>query len=162
MPDSISKTLILGLGNPFRGDDGIGAAVVAALRDQDLPPDVIVVDGGSPGLETVLIWQGYERVIIVNAAEMGIAPGVWKRFLSDEAVLHIKNESMRGTLHDAGLAEALALAAALDMLPSDLVFYCVQPSFTGWSADLTAPVAAAILSLCSAISSELAAYSIDY
>ena len=157
----MTKSLILALGNPFRGDDGIGAAVIAALRHQDLPPGVIAIDGGTPGLETVLVWQGYARVIIVDAAEMGIMPGVWKRFLPDEAVFPIKKESMRGTLHDAGLADALALAAALEMLPAELVFYCVQPAFTGWSADLTAPVAAAIPSLCSAISSELAAYTVD-
>jgi hydrogenase maturation protease len=157
----MTKSLILGLGNPFRGDDGVGAAVIAALRHQDLPSDVIAIDGGTPGLETVLLWQGYERVIIVDAAEMGITPGAWKRFLPDEAVFPLEKESMQGTLHDAGLAEALALAAALEMLPSELVFYCVQPAFTGWSANLTASIAAAIPSLCSAISSELAAYSID-
>ena len=48
-------TLILGLGNPLRGDDGVGTAVIANLRNHpDLPPDVDLVDGGTAGLETAV------------------------------------------------------------------------------------------------------------
>ena len=107
MAELMTKALILGLGNPFRGDDGIGTAVIAALREHDLPPNVVALDGGTPGLETVLIWQGYERVIIVDAADMGLRPGNWKRFLPEEAVLPLGEGRMQGTMHDAGLAEAL-------------------------------------------------------
>lgn len=152
----MTKSLILGLGNPFRGDDGIGTAVIDALKEKDQPPGVVVLDGGTPGLETVLIWQGYERVIIVDAADMGMKPGSWKRFLTGEAVFPVKESGMQGTLHGAGLAEALALAEALDILPPKLVFYGVQPAFTGWSAGLTEAVDAAVPALCDAIVAELA------
>ena len=154
----MAKVLILGLGNPFRGDDGVGSAVITALQNQDLPHNVVALDGGTPGLETVLTWQGYERVIIVDAADMGMNPGSWKRFLPRDAVFPVGKEAMRGTLHDAGLAEALALAEALDILPPELVFYCIQPGFTGWSPDLTAPVSASVPALCAAISAEIEEY----
>lgn len=149
------RTLILGLGNPFRGDDGVGAAVIAALNGQELTSDVVVLDGGTPGLETVLIWQGYQRVIIVDAADMGMRPGSWKRFLPEEAVLPVGDCAMQGTLHAAGLAEALALAEALEILPPELIFYGVQPENTGWSSDLTEMVAAAVPVLCEAIYAEI-------
>ena len=151
----MAETLILGLGNPFRGDDGVGAAVIAALKRQDQPANVVVLDGGTPGLETVLIWQGYERVIIVDAADMGMLPGNWKRFLPGEAILPVGEGAMQGTLHAAGLAEALALAEALEILPPELVFYGIQPAFTGWSAGLTDDVGAAVPSLCAAIAAEI-------
>lgn len=151
----MEKTLILGLGNPFRGDDGVGTAVVAVLMNKDQPPNVVVLDGGTPGLETVLIWQGYQRVIIVDAADMGMQPGSWRRFLAEEAVLPLGNGAMQGTLHAAGLAEALALAEALDILPPELVFYGVQPEYTGWSTGLSAPVETAVPSLSAAISAEI-------
>ena len=151
----MAKTLILGLGNPFRGDDGVGPAVIAALNSQELTSDVVALDGGTPGLETVLIWQGYQRVIIVDAADMGMRPGSWKRFLPGEAVLPVGDGAMQGTLHAAGLAEALALAEALEILPPELVFYGVQPANTGWSADLTEVVSAAVPVLCEAISAEI-------
>ena len=151
----MEKTLILGLGNPFRGDDGVGPAVIAALNSQELSSDVVVLDGGTPGLETVLIWKGYQRVIIVDAADMGMRPGSWRRFLPGEAVLSVGNGAVQGTLHAAGLAEALALAEALEILPPELVIYGVQPANTGWSADLTGVVAAAVPVLCEAISAEI-------
>jgi hydrogenase maturation protease len=152
----MEKLLILGLGNPFRGDDGVGASVIAALKDQDQPPNVVILDGGTPGLETVLIWQGYQRVIIVDAADMGMQPGSWKRFIPGEAALPVRESAMQGTLHATGLAEALALAEALDILPPELIFYGVQPAFTGWSADLTEAVNTAVPALCEAISAEIA------
>jgi len=152
----MEKSLILGLGNPFRGDDGVGTSVIAALKGLDQPPYVVVLDGGTPGLETVLIWQGYQRVIIVDAADMGMQPGSWKRFVPGEAVLPMRESAMQGTLHSAGLAEALALAQALEIMPPELVFYGVQPAYTGWSANLTEAVNAVVPALCEAISAEIA------
>lgn len=151
----MKKALVLGVGNPYRGDDGIGPAIIAAINDQALPPDVVALDGGTPGLELVLTWQGYQRVIVVDAAEMGMNPGQWRRFLLEEAALLGGEETMRGTLHDAGLAEAIALAEALQMLPEELIFYCVQPAYTGWSSALSEPVSSSIPSLCAAISAEI-------
>lgn len=157
----MKKVLVLGLGNPFRGDDGLGAAVIAVIKEKEPPANVVVLDGGTPGLETILIWEGYKRVIIVDAAEMGLDPGQWKRFVAKEVILPLDEGSMRGTLHNAGLADALALADALGMLPQELVFYCVQPAFTGWSPDLTPQVTSSIPSLCAAISNEIEEYAID-
>lgn len=152
----MDKTLVLGLGNPYRGDDGVGAAVITAMTSHDLPPDVVVLDGGTPGLETVLIWQGYNRVIIVDAADMGLDPGGWRRFLPGDAKLLLNKASMNGTLHAAGLAEALALAEALEILPPELILYGVQPASIAWSAYLTEGVRAAVPDICEAISAEIA------
>jgi hydrogenase maturation protease len=89
---------------------------------------------------------------------MGMSPGNWKRFLPGDAVFPVGKETMRGTLHDAGLAEALALAEALDILPPELIFYCMQPASTDWSPDLTEPVNSSIPALCAAISAEIEEY----
>ncbi len=145
----IADTLILALGNPLRGDDGAGAAVLARLAQADLPPGVALLDGGTPGLETALLLQGHRRVIIVDAAEMGLAPGAWVRFTPDQVELHAND--LHGTLHSAGLAEALALGAALGVLPAEIVIYGVQPAEVGWSPGLSAPVAAAVPAVCAAI-----------
>jgi hydrogenase maturation protease len=153
----MKKSLILGLGNPLRGDDGIGSAVIASLRDQNLPPQVVALDGGTPGLEMILTWQGYERVIIVDAAELGGTPGTWKRLLREDFHLGLDAGVMQGTMHDAGLAEAMALAEALDILPPELILFCVQPAYTGWSPNLSDPVRSCICPLCKAIYAEAVA-----
>ena len=147
--------LILGLGNNLRGDDGAGPAIVAALSSMDLPPHVEITDGGTPGLETVLMLQGYERVIIVDAADMGLQPGQWRRFTPDTAELKSSENKLQGTLHAAGLAEALILAGALDVLPPTLIIYGIQPKSLDWSQDLTEPLKAALPDLINAIVDEI-------
>ena len=57
------ETLILALGNPLRGDDGVGVAVLDQLNQMDIPSHTILMDGGTPGLETVLLLKNYQRAV---------------------------------------------------------------------------------------------------
>ncbi|MCC6905621.1 MAG: hydrogenase maturation protease [Anaerolineae bacterium] len=148
-------TLVLALGNPLRGDDGLGARACEMLAEFPLPGGVSLLDGGTPGLETVLLLQGYHRVVIIDAAEMGLKAGEWRRFMPDEATLGQADLSRRGTLHAAGLAEALTLAEALGVLPAEITIYGVQPAGIGWEPGLSAPVEAALPAVCAAIVREL-------
>ncbi len=151
-PDpAAARTLILALGNPLRGDDGVGPAVAECLQKADLPPGVTVQDGGTPGLETALLLQGYDRVLIVDAAEMGREPGEWVRFTTAEVTLQADDLHGRVAVHYAGLAEALALAEALDLLPAEIVIYGIQPLNTDLAEALSAPVQAAVPAVCAAI-----------
>jgi hydrogenase maturation protease len=151
----LASTLVLGLGNSLRGDDGAGPAVIAALLLLELPPHVDVIDGGVPGLETTLLLQGYERVIIVDAANMGLEPGEWRRITPDTVELRSSENKLRGTLHAAGLAEALVLAGALDVLPDTLVIFGIQPQNIDWSPDISAALQEALPDLTNAIAAEL-------
>jgi hydrogenase maturation protease len=149
-----ADTLVLALGNSLRGDDGAGPAV--AERLSDLPIDAAdVLDGGAAGLETILLLEGYRRAIIVDAADMGRAPGEWVRFRAEDVQLGAGDLGQIGILHGAGLAEALALGAALNMLPPEIVIYGIQPAEVGWSPGLSAPVAAAVAVVSDAIRAEV-------
>lgn len=147
-----AETLILALGNPLRGDDGVGAAVLAYL-DGHLPAGVAGLDGGTPGLETVLLLQEYRRAIIIDAADMGLQAGSWRRFRPES--LRSGSDDLRGTLHSAGLAEALALGAALDILPSDIMIFGIQPAVIGWEPGLSPEMATAVPLVAAAIMDEL-------
>lgn len=154
---SAAGTLVLGLGNPLRGDDGVGAAVIERLRDAaDLPRGVDLVEGGTPGLEIVLMLEGHRRALVVDAADMGRQSGEWQRFRWDEVALGSGDLHQLGVIHAAGLAEALKLGEALGVLPAEVVIYGVQPLVIGWEPGLSAPVEAAIPGVCAAILHELA------
>ena len=56
-----SATVILGLGNSLRGDDGVGPAVIEWLDQQELPADVEAIDGGTAGLDIVSTLMGHEQ-----------------------------------------------------------------------------------------------------
>jgi hydrogenase maturation protease len=147
------KTLVLALGNPLRGDDGVGTTVIEHLQEQsaELPPEVTLIDGGTPGLETILLMQDYERVIIVDAAEMDLPPGIWRRFSTDAVRMQARDLHLRGTLHYAGLAEALALGEAMQMLPPQITIFGVQPARMDWELGLSDAVSAAVPAVAAAI-----------
>jgi hydrogenase maturation protease len=152
-----ARIIILALGNPLRGDDGVGQAVVECLQRAGLPPGVAVLDGGTAGLETVLLLQGYDRALIVDAAEMNRPPGKWERFTTAGVELQADDLHARVTVHYAGLAEALELGKALGILPAEIVIYGVQPQAVGWTPGLSKPVQAAVPAVCAAILNELQA-----
>lgn len=150
---ALPGTLVIGLGNPLRGDDGIGVRVVQELASRRLPPDVEVLDGGTQGLGIVNELEGRERVILVDAANVGASPGCFVRFTLDQALLVGADEHL--SVHAAGLRDALLLAQALDMLPDELVVYGVQPANMAWETGLSPAVEASLPDLISALLAEV-------
>lgn len=143
----------MGLGNPLRGDDGVGVRVVEMLAQGSLPDGVEVVDGGTLGLGLVPLLEGWQRVIFVDAADVGQAPGQFVRFLPEEA--RLLGDSQHIAIHEAGLRDALLLAQALDVLPKQVIVFGVQPAKLDWDSTLSPEVEAALPSLIAAIQTEL-------
>ncbi len=148
-----TEALVLALGNPLRGDDGVGPAVLRALEARPEIAAATFVDGGTPGFETVLMLQGYRRAIILDAADMGKAPGTWKRFTPGEAGWDPRGFAQ--SLHAAGLAEALSLGAALGTLPDAIVIYGIQPGTIGWEPGLSRMVEEAVPAVVDAVIDDL-------
>jgi hydrogenase maturation protease len=152
----VRANLILGLGNPLRGDDGVGVYVARQLLKDRLPDEVEVADGGTQGLGLVTLLQGRKRAIVVDAVDMGRLPGEFVRFALEEVRLLAKEEG-RFSVHEAGLREALLLAQALDMLPEEVVVFGVQPADVEWEAGLSPDVKAALPDLVEAVLEEVMA-----
>jgi len=147
--------LILGLGNPLQGDDGVGCRVVQELERRTLPDDVEVMDGGTPGVGLVNLFEGRQRVIIVDAAEMGLPPGQFKRFQPEAVVL--TGSAERFSLHRSGVADALALARALGLALPKIIFFGVQPAQVGWGQTLSPAVEATVTQVVEAVLREAGA-----
>lgn len=111
MPEHAS--LVLGVGNPFRRDDGIGPAVIARLQADKSVDGVDLLDGGTDGFALMDHMQGYEKVLIVDAVNMGAAPGEIRLFSPGEAALSITADAL--STHGFGLAEVIALMDRLDV-----------------------------------------------
>jgi len=149
-------TIIIALGNPLRGDDGIGQAVLAALKNcADLPEHVSCIDGGTAGLETILLWNDFPHAILIDAAEMGRKPGEWVRFVPAEVTLGGVDFHSIGAVHSAGLAHALELSDALGQTPAEVVIFGIQPGEIGWEPGLTSAVTDVIPAICNEIIREL-------
>ncbi|HEY76749.1 MAG TPA: hydrogenase maturation protease [Thermoflexia bacterium] len=147
------RVAVIGLGNPLRGDDGIGPRVVAELHRRELPEGVEAIDGGTGGLDLLRLMEGWDRVIVVDAAEIGREPGAFARFTPEEVRLRLHEGDL--SLHNAGLPEALALASALNHPLPPITLFGVQPKRIGWEAGLSPVVERTIPALVEAILDEV-------
>ncbi len=81
------KTLVLGVGNLLLKDEGVGIHVIKALENEELPPGVTLMDGGTGGLHLISWLQGYDRIIMVDATLDDNPPGTIRvirpRYASD-------------------------------------------------------------------------------
>jgi len=146
-------SLVIGLGNPLLGDEGIGVRVAEELKGLPLPDGVSVVEGGTAGLGLIGLMEGYQRVIIVDAADMGHPPGQVIRFIPAEA--QFKTAEAPLSLHQIGVGEVLALAQALEVAPDELVIIGVQPKRVEMGAGLSPEVGGSIPQVISIILDEL-------
>jgi len=151
--DPSFATLILGLGNPLRGDDGVGCRVAEELARRELPPGVQVLDGSTAGLALLDLVAGWKRVVIVDAAEMGRRPGEFVRF--SPADVRLASTPDRFSLHHAGLSEVLALADALGRALPEMAIFGVQPAALGWGERLSPAVEAALPAIIAAVLEEV-------
>jgi len=148
------SVVVLGLGNPLRGDDGIGPRIVEDLIRRGLPEGVEALGGGNMGLDLLHILEGWERAVIVDAADVGLEPGQFTRFTPDSVYLVQQANSL--SFHQAGLSETLALAEALDLALPEMVIFGVQPATLGWREGLSPAVEATLPALADAVIEEIA------
>ena len=119
----MSETVLIGLGNAFRGDDGVGLLVARRLRELALP-GLTVLEQSGEGAALLEAWAGADRVIVVDAVSSGGAPGAIHRLEVGQQPLPAHFST--GSTHAFGLAEAVELARQLDRLPASLLIYGIE------------------------------------
>jgi hydrogenase maturation protease len=123
MADRRSGTLIIGIGNPDRGDDAAGRAAVASLKAR-VPKDMRVIESDGEATALLAWFSEADEVILIDAALSGAVPGTVGRFDAHEAPLPAARFGM--STHGFGLAEAIELARTLDQLPQRCVVYAIE------------------------------------
>lgn len=148
------KTLIVGLGNPLRGDDGVGNRVAQLLEKEIDNPEVTVVETNADGLGLLDLMSGYERVIIVDAIQTvkGKAGHVYRLSLPDLSPPHY----FSGT-HSIDLVSALELGAKLGLaVPLEVIIFAVEVAdITTFSEECTPEVERAIPEVIDLVLGEL-------
>jgi hydrogenase maturation protease len=118
-----SKILVIGIGNAFRHDDAAGLGVARRLKEQAHSLCDVHEQIGE-GTALMHLWNGADRVIVVDAVQSGAVPGTIHRF---QANLHpLPAPIFRDSTHAFGLIEAIELSRALKQLPSNLVIYGIE------------------------------------
>ncbi len=126
MNEVAAETLVIGLGNPLMGDDGLGLVALERLTSRwRLPPLVRPVDGGTLGLSLLPLIEGAEAVLVLDAIDAGQSPGSLVRLNDDQLPRMLGH---RISCHQSGLPEVLALGQLRGTLPPRLAAIGLQPA----------------------------------
>jgi len=152
----MTKTLVLGLGNLVHSDDGLGVHAIQSLtNDPRIPPDVVLMDGGTQGLNLLAHISAFQRLLVIDALDVGETPWTVLR-LEGKA---LKNLPGKPSVHQLGFADLLVALELLGESPEEIVLLGVQPLSTEWTTELTPPVREALEPLLDAVVEQLKAWS---
>jgi hydrogenase maturation protease len=133
--------LVLGLGNLLHSDDGVGVHAIRRLRDHPrFDARATLLDGGTQGLNLMSHIAGFSRLLVIDAVDVGEAPGTLVRFEGKA----LEGLPGKASVHQLGFADLMVALNLLGEAPDDLVVLGVQPLSTGWSVELTPPVESAM------------------
>jgi hydrogenase maturation protease len=153
------STLLLGVGNPLMGDDGVGLAALERLRQEwRFDPPVELTDGGTWGMSLMPAIEAADNLIIIDAVRAAAVPGT---------VVELEREQLPRVLcqklspHQIDLREVFALCELRGTLPARAVAIGVEPGRVELSDDLSPAVRAAMGALIERILDRLQAWGHD-
>lgn len=155
--DERAGTLVLAVGNPLMGDDGLGAAVLARLRAWEWPPDLELVDGELWGMRLLPLIEAADRLLVVDAIDVGAAPGTYVSLGGAEVPRRL---DARLSAHEVGLGDVLALAALRGRSPRIVRAVGAQPACLEFGAPLSPEVEGMVDLVADAARSQLAVWGI--
>jgi len=149
------RTLVLGLGNPILGDDGVGNRIAEILQGKIQDPEVTVTETNAVGLNLLDLFVGYQRAIIIDA--------VLTREGKVGQVHRLTPEDFRLSQHlcsphDVDFASALELGKRLGLsLPEEIIIFAVEvAAITTFSESLTPEVEMVVPQVVQTVLDELA------
>ncbi len=137
----MAGTVVIGVGNPYRRDDGVGPAVIELLRGYALPGGVRLECSLGDTAELMELWADADLAIVVDAARTVMSrPGAVHRTVSSHAL---------------PMGEAIELARALGRMPRRLELFAIEVAETGHGEGLSPAVRAGALRTARAIAREV-------
>lgn len=111
------KATVIGVGNPDRGDDGVGLLVAERFE----APGVEVLKARGEAAELLSLLNGRHTVYLVDAISSGSPPGTVHRLVPP-----LPASIAAHSTHGLGLAQALELGQVLGTLPAALVVVGIE------------------------------------
>jgi hydrogenase maturation protease len=152
MTSGCARRIVIGLGNPDRGDDAVGRNVARMLRSV-LPQDVVVAEHDGDGTDLLDRFDGVAAAFFVDACASNASAGAVRRF--DVGAAPLPRRAFDVSTHGFGLAEAIELARALGRLPPHCIVYAIEGGSFEAGAPLSPAVAAAAVEVVRRLCAEI-------
>ncbi len=141
------KTLVLGIGNPILGDDGVGFHVIQGLLQHvgNGTADIDIREASIGGLSVLDVIVGYDKVVLVDAikTDCGEAGQVYKLRPEDFTnTVHLTTSA-----HDTNLATAIKIGNefAREQMPKEIVIFAIEvEEVTKFTENMTETVRKAV------------------
>lgn len=156
----MATAVLVGIGSRASGDDAVGLVLVEQQRETPEVGVEIWEDRDALDVAGALVElgerDGQVSVVLVDCAEMGLAPGSWRAFDLNDAAL--AERAGGSSVHGVGLADGLALARALGF-ENPVRIFAVQPfAVDPGRLSLSLAMATRLPSLRAALADELAVF----
>ena len=146
------KRLLIGIGNPFRRDDGVGIHIAEKMRTL-LPQGIDVLTQSGEGATLMQSWLEADQIVVVDAVRSQSTPG--KIHEINAATHRVPSEFFHYSSHAFGVAEAIELSRVLNQLPRRVDVIGIEGKDFSEGIGLTAEVDAAAEQAIAKISSLL-------
>ena len=147
-------TIVLGLGNPLMSDEGIGVFLLNRLSElSDKYPLVEFFDAGTGGMNLLHLFEGREKAVFIDCANMEEEPGQIRKF-TPEQVKSVKQLAHQ-SLHEQDLLKIINMAKQLDQCPKEIVIFGIQPKNVSLGGSLSEELEQKIDNYISVICKEL-------
>ncbi|WP_328390239.1 hydrogenase maturation protease [Streptomyces sp. NBC_00400] len=155
---AVARIAVIGVGNDYRHDDGVGWAVVTSLaqrgKQRPLPRGVTLTCTDGDPTRLIGAWEGARLAVVVDAAHAHPArPGHVHRLQLDGDLPQTRPGGTSS--HGFALGDAVQLARTLGRLPGELLVYAVEAADTSLGTGLSSQVAAAVGPLVQRIEEDL-------
>jgi hydrogenase maturation protease len=151
--------VVLGVGSPLMGDDGLGIAVLELLRDRWAAQGGLeLLDGGTWGMRLLPFIEAARNLLVIDVIRDGRDPGTIVRLERDELPRHLHQKL---SPHQIDLGEVLALAELRGTLPAEVVALGIEPDVVELGEGLSAAVEAAIPALVAAVRAQLETWGLE-
>ncbi|UXA08340.1 hydrogenase maturation protease [Mycobacterium sp. SMC-2] len=151
MSEGDGRIVVIGLGNEYRRDDGVGVAVANALDGLGWP-NVVVTTGIAEPMGLLEAWTGAGLAVIIDAAVISPAsPGRIHR--CELAEVPSRPDGLSS--HSIDIGRTHALAQALGRVPDAVVVFAVEAADTGPGPGLTPRVARAVPAVAGMVAAEI-------
>jgi len=133
----MAKLTVLGIGNVLMSDEGVGVRLLErVVAARDWAQDVEFIDGGVGGLNLLNVIEEAERLVVFDAADMGLSPGEF-RVITPEQVADDPAAGSRLSLHELPFIETLKLCERFSRRPAVLRILAIQPKVVARGRELS-------------------------